>query len=139
MPTAGSTRGRLVENAPVMDQVWTLAPGESFARRRIIDARLARTLRHHGATELATVNTRDFAVYSFSTDAGLCGHVGPTGVGKCRWSAQSTASWITVLTSMPRNGEDCVVFRVAANGSATPRTASITVGNRTLYIGQAGI
>jgi len=57
MPAAGSTRGRLVENAPVMDQVWTLAAGESFARRRIIDACLARTLQHHGATELATVNT----------------------------------------------------------------------------------
>ena len=79
-----------------------------------------------------------FDVYSSSTDVGLCGHVGPTGRGKCWWSAQSTAPWITVLTKMPTNGEDRVVFRVAANGSTTPRTASITVGNRTLYIGQAG-
>ena len=59
-------RWRLVENAPVMEQVWTLATGESFARRRIIDARLARTLQHHGATELATVNTRDFAGLGFT-------------------------------------------------------------------------
>ena len=66
MPTAGSTRGRLVENAPVMAQVWTLAAGEYFARRRIIDARLVRTLQHHGATELATVNTRDFAGLGFT-------------------------------------------------------------------------
>jgi hypothetical protein len=80
-----------------------------------------------------------FDVYSFSTDEGYCGFVGPTGRGKCWWSAQSAASWITVLTKMPTNGEDRVVFRVAPNGSTTPRTASITVGNRTLYIGQAGI
>lgn len=56
---------RLVENAPVMGQVWKSAAGESFARRRIIDARLARTLQHHGVTELATVNTRDFSGFGF--------------------------------------------------------------------------
>ncbi len=58
-------RWRLVENAPVMDLVWKTAAGEGFARRRIIDARLARTLQHHGVTELATVNTRDFAGLGF--------------------------------------------------------------------------
>lgn len=59
-------RWRLVENAPVMEQVWHLAKGEAFARRRIIDARLARTLQHHGVTELATVNTRDFTGLGFA-------------------------------------------------------------------------
>ncbi len=58
-------RWRLVENAPVMEQVWGWAAGESFARRRIIDARLARTLQHHGVTDLATVNTRDFSGLGF--------------------------------------------------------------------------
>lgn len=58
-------RWRLIENAPVMEQVWGLASGESFARRRIIDARLARTLQHHGVTDLATVNTRDFSGLGF--------------------------------------------------------------------------
>jgi toxin-antitoxin system PIN domain toxin len=62
----GHPRWRLVENAPVMDQVWKLAAGESFARRRIIGARLARTLQHHGVTELATVNTRDFVGLGFT-------------------------------------------------------------------------
>jgi hypothetical protein len=81
-----------------------------------------------------------FDVFSGSTDVGLCGGDGPGSMGGwCIWSAQSTASWITVLSSMPRRGEDYVWFRVAANGSATPRTASITVRNRTVYIGQAGI
>ena len=59
-------RWRLVENAPVMAQVWKLAAGESFARRRIIDVRLARTLQHHGVTTLATVNARDFAGLGFA-------------------------------------------------------------------------
>jgi hypothetical protein len=44
-----------------MDQVWTLAGQPGFARRHIFDTRIALTLPHHGATELATANIRDFA------------------------------------------------------------------------------
>lgn len=47
-----NARWRLVENAPVMEQVWTLAGQPEFARRRIFDARIALTLLHHGVTEL---------------------------------------------------------------------------------------
>jgi predicted nucleic acid-binding protein len=61
-----STCWRLVEHAPVMDRVWRLAAGESFARRRLLDARLALTLQHHGVTQLATVNTRDFTGLGFT-------------------------------------------------------------------------
>jgi toxin-antitoxin system PIN domain toxin len=59
-------RWRLVENGPVMEEVWKLATKPSFARRRVIDARLARTLQYHGVKELATVNTRDFVGLGFS-------------------------------------------------------------------------
>lgn len=59
-------RWALVENAPVMDQVWTLAATPGIARRRLFDARLALTLRHHGVTELATCNTDDFNGFGFS-------------------------------------------------------------------------
>jgi len=53
------------ENAPVMDQVWTWAAKPSFARRRIIDIRLALTLQHHGVTHFATANTKDFQNLGF--------------------------------------------------------------------------
>jgi len=43
-----------------MDAVWRAAAAPGFARRRIFDARLALTLTHHGITELATVNVKDF-------------------------------------------------------------------------------
>jgi len=58
-------RWRLVENAPVMDDVWQHAGEVSFARRRIVDARLALTLRHHGVTEFATANVKDFTDFGF--------------------------------------------------------------------------
>ncbi len=53
-------RWRLVENAPVMATVWEHAGRDPFARRKLIDIRLALTLRHHGVDEFATVNTADF-------------------------------------------------------------------------------
>jgi toxin-antitoxin system PIN domain toxin len=57
---------RLIENAPVMGKVWTMAARKEFPRRRIVDARLARTLLHHGVTELATANVKDFDGLGFS-------------------------------------------------------------------------
>lgn len=59
-------RWALVEQADVMDDVWKDAAGRDFARRRIIDARLARTLLAHGVTEFATANARDFQDFGFA-------------------------------------------------------------------------
>lgn len=56
----------LIESAPVMDDVWSMAGGRDFAIRRIIDSRLALTLRHYGVTEFATANERDFQDFGFT-------------------------------------------------------------------------
>lgn len=53
-------RWALIENAPVMDRVWTFAGQPGVARRRLFDARLGFTLRHHGVREFATRNINDF-------------------------------------------------------------------------------
>lgn len=50
----------LIENADVMTAVWERAGRRGFARRRIIDLRLAKTLQAHGVTEFATANVKDF-------------------------------------------------------------------------------
>ena len=55
----------LIDSAPVMDEVWRLAAGRAFAFRRIIDARLALTLIHHGVREFATANVKDFQGFGF--------------------------------------------------------------------------
>lgn len=59
-------RWALVDSAPVMAEVWKLAKKPGFAFRRIIDVRLALTLRHHGVTEFATTNIRDFQGLGFA-------------------------------------------------------------------------
>ena len=56
----------LIESAPVMEGVWEQACETGFAFRRIIDVRLAQTLRHHGVTEFATTNEKDFADQGFA-------------------------------------------------------------------------
>lgn len=55
----------LIESAPIMEDVWTQAAASGFAFRRIIDLRLAQTLRHHGVTEFATSNVKDFTDQGF--------------------------------------------------------------------------
>lgn len=56
---------QVVESAPVMAEVWRHAARRNFALRRIIDARLALTLRHYGVTEFATTNVKDFQGFGF--------------------------------------------------------------------------
>lgn len=55
----------LIENAEVMGEVWSQARKPDFARRRIMDVRLAKTMIAHGVTELATANLRDFQDLGF--------------------------------------------------------------------------
>jgi toxin-antitoxin system PIN domain toxin len=59
-------RWQLVENAEVMASVWEKASKSDFARRKIFDLRLAKTLLAHGVTRFATANTKDFAGAGFS-------------------------------------------------------------------------
>jgi toxin-antitoxin system PIN domain toxin len=49
----------------IMNELWRIAAQAGFAYRRVFNVRLALTLRHHGVTDLATSNTRDFADLGF--------------------------------------------------------------------------
>jgi uncharacterized protein len=48
----------------LMDDLWKEA-GRSLPYRRIFDIRLALTLRHHGVSEFATANAKDFEGFGF--------------------------------------------------------------------------
>ncbi len=55
----------LIENAPVMEDLWKMTSKPLFARRRIFDLRAGLTLRHHGVTQFATANVKDFQGLGF--------------------------------------------------------------------------
>jgi len=59
-------RWAVIENAPIMDKLWTIARRPDIARRAVFDARIALTLRHHGVTDFATRNTADFEGFGFT-------------------------------------------------------------------------
>lgn len=46
-------------------KLWQWASTTKAGFRRIIDARLGLTLRHHGVTQFATTNTKDFQEFGF--------------------------------------------------------------------------
>jgi len=54
-----------IESGPVMDEVWKKAASKNFPRRKIFDVRLGLTLVHHGVTEFATANVKDFSGLGF--------------------------------------------------------------------------
>ena len=56
----------------------------------------------------------------------------------CRWSATSAAAWITILTPMPRQGDDRVSFSIVPNTGGTTRVGTITVRDQVVGITQAG-
>lgn len=49
----------------VSSALWKWAAATKAGFRQVIDARLALTLRHHGVTQLATANVRDFKAFGF--------------------------------------------------------------------------
>ena len=49
----------------IMKKLWSLAGQSTFPYKRIFDARLAFVLRHHGVTEFATRNVKDFEDFGF--------------------------------------------------------------------------
>lgn len=49
----------------LMRDVWTDSRRPGFGYRSVFDARLARTLRHHGVTQFATRNVTDFRHFGF--------------------------------------------------------------------------
>jgi Putative binding domain, N-terminal/Viral BACON domain len=82
----------------------------------------------------STGGTAAFDVIQQSEPA-ICG--GAT-QDRCVWSARSDADWISVTTSMPRRGDDRVVFTVAANQASTSRVGQIVVRNKAVTITQPG-
>ena len=52
-------------HADISPQLWRWASATKAGFRQIVDARLALTLRHHGVTQLATANVKDFKSFGF--------------------------------------------------------------------------
>ena len=56
---------------------------------------------------------------------------------QCSWTATTTDSWITVTSGATGQGMGNVTFLVAANGTGSARTGTLTVAGKTVTVTQA--
>ena len=68
------------------------------------------------------------------TPNGAYGTIAVTTAPGCSWTAISSAAWLTVTSGASGTGNGTVAFTAAQNTRTTARTATITIGNRTLTV-----
>ena len=56
---------------------------------------------------------------------------------QCSWTATTTDAWITVTSGATGQGMGNVTFLVAANGTGSARTGTLTVAGKTITVTQA--
>ncbi len=66
------------------------------------------------------------------------GSVNIVTAANCNWTANSSASWLTIGSSSSGTGSGKLDFNLAANPSSNLRTATIKVGDRVFTVNQAG-
>jgi hypothetical protein len=59
-------------------------------------------------------------------------------VPECRWSAASDSPWVTINSGAQGSGNGTVRYAVGSNSAALGRDASITLGDRSFEVRQAG-
>ena len=55
----------------------------------------------------------------------------------CPWTAQSLVSWIEIVSSMPKFGDDVLFFRVEPNPTSAARVGQIKIEHLVLTVRQA--
>lgn len=71
--------------------------------------------------------------------AATTGSVSVAAGAGCAWSAGSSAPWVTIVSGAPGTGNGSVTYSVAANTSASTRTATLTVAGSAVTITQEGV
>ena len=68
---------------------------------------------------------------------GFSGSISVITGSSCGWTATSSVAWITVTSGASMFGLGSANYTVASNGTATPRTGTLTVAGQTVTITQA--
>lgn len=83
--------------------------------------------------------TLDTSTLTLTTAAAAVGTINLTTLAGCDWTATSNASWITITSGASGSASGSIGYSIAANTSATARTGSITIGDKTFSVSQVGI
>jgi hypothetical protein len=69
---------------------------------------------------------------------GGTGKVTITTAAGCAWTASTNADWITITAGASGTGDGSVTYSIAANGTTTLRTATVTIGGQNHAVSQQG-
>lgn len=72
-----------------------------------------------------------------SAAAGQTLVIGVSATSQCAWTASSTDSWITIQSVGSGTGNGTVQAKIAPNATAAPRSGSLRIGGKTLFVDQA--
>jgi formylglycine-generating enzyme required for sulfatase activity/C1A family cysteine protease len=75
---------------------------------------------------------------SFSSTAGT-GSVSVTAQSGCNWTADSSATWITLISGSNGGGSGTVSYSVASNSGTSSRTGTVTIAGQTFTVIQSGV
>ena len=70
--------------------------------------------------------------------AGGAGSVAVTTGSGCDWTATTNDTWITITAGATGSGSSTVSYLVAPNATTSSRTGTVTIGDQTLTVTQAG-
>jgi hypothetical protein len=71
--------------------------------------------------------------------SGASGVITIVGQIECAWTATSGESWIRITSNASGSGNGTVSYNVAANNNTGGRSGTVTIGDRTFTVNQAGI
>lgn len=75
---------------------------------------------------------------AFPSSAAGTGQITVTAAAGCAWPASSNQTWLTITSTVPGTGNGVLSYSVAANAGATARSGTLTIGNATVAVTQAG-
>ena len=91
-------------------------------------------------TQAGQTCTFSLSPVSTSVPAGATsGTVSVDTLNGCTWNASASATWISITSGGSGTGDGTVAYNVAANQSLSSRTGTISVGDQTFTITQAGV
>ena len=92
-----------------------------------------------GPYTLQLISECDYSIWPTTASSVQSGGIGSISVfagSGCSWSAFTNVPWITLTSVSAAVGHGIVTYQVAPNDSATPRSGTLTVANRSVTISQ---
>jgi CSLREA domain-containing protein/uncharacterized repeat protein (TIGR01451 family) len=117
-----------------------LAHNSTISNTATISSAVTDPVANNSATSVTTVShpapqisptSQDFAI------AGGTGNISVTFPAGCGWTAVSNETWITINSGSSGLGNGMVTYTVAANGTGSPRSGTVTVAGLTFTVNQS--